>query len=87
VPVVWAVPWDDTTQTLSILISSIGVQPSWLAVELLPTLMESAFVLCLVTIGLAMWSRKLTPRQLFWLVTILMSIFFVVTMLFSQKYT
>jgi hypothetical protein len=80
------VPGDQITQIFSILMRPVEVLPSLLAVELLPALMGSAVVLSLVIVGFAMWSQKLTPQQLFWLVTVLISIVFLVTTFFSQKY-
>jgi hypothetical protein len=86
VSVVTAVLGDHIRLILSIPVPSVEVLPSLLAVEPLPTLMESAFVLSLVTLVFAGWSRKLTAQQFFWLVTVVISVVFVLTMLFSVKY-
>jgi hypothetical protein len=86
VSVVSAVLGDHIRQILSIPIHSVEVWPSLLAVELLPVLMDSALVVSLVIMVFATWSRKLTPQQFLWLVTVLISVVFVVAMLFSQKY-
>lgn len=84
--VVSAVLGDQIRQILSIRMRSVEVWPSLLAVELLPALMDSAVVVSLVIMVFATWSRKLTPQQFLWLVTVLISVVFVVAMLFSQKY-
>jgi hypothetical protein len=61
--------------------------PALLGADLIPVLVETAFVLSLVTIAIVMRMQRLTPVQFFWLVTILLGIFFAATMMFFLKYS
>ena len=60
--------------------------PAQLAMDLLPHLVESAFVLSLVIVTIVLRMQRLSPVQFFWLVATLLCIFFLVTMLLYVKY-
>ena len=62
------------------------VFPVLMATEVVPVTMEAVFVLSLVTIAIVMRMQKLTPTQFFWLVAIMLSVFFVVAMMFYLNY-
>jgi hypothetical protein len=62
------------------------VFPMLMATEVVPVIMEAVFVLSLVTIAIVMRMQKLTPTQFFWLVAIMLSVFFVVAMMFYLNY-
>ena len=66
---------------------SRGYAPALLSTDLIPVVVESAFVLSLVTIAIVMRMQKLTPGQFFWLGAILLGIFFVATMMFYVRYS
>ena len=61
--------------------------PALLGTELIPILVELAFVLSLITIAVVIRMQKLTPVQFFWLVAMLLCIFFVVTMMLYVRYS
>jgi hypothetical protein len=60
--------------------------PALLAMDLLPHLVESAFVLSLVIVTIVLKVQRLTAVQFFWLAAVLLCIFFLVTMLLYMKY-